>query len=152
MSNFASLTLCLTVVFFAMFISSCLILAGMDKNPNSSQAEHTYSLHQQTTTLTNTPEEAVPLSHVVPEAAKSVFKADPTLLSTVAVSVTWFLEFLTRLRRKRAKKTLKQLSLNGTTCDPTARSSEYCPAVSPSPMMNPISQNISKNEGNDVNT
>ena len=150
MSNFASLTLCLTVVFFAMFISSCLILAAMDKNPNSSQAEHTYSLHQQTTTLTNTPEEAVPLSHV-PEAAKSVFEADPTLLSTVAVSVTWFLEFLSRLRRKGPKKTLKQLSFNGTTCDPTARSSEYCPAVSPSPMMNPISPNISKNEGNDVN-
>ena len=143
MSNFASLTLCLTVVFFAMFISSCLILAAMDKNPNSSQAEHTYSLHQQKATLTNTPDEAVPLSHL-PEAAKSVFEADPTLLSTVAVSVSWFLEFLSRLRRKGAKKTLKQLSFNGTICDPSA-------AVPPSPMMNPISQNISNNEGNDVN-
>ena len=127
------------------------MLTAMDKNHNNSQAENTYSLHQQKITLTNTPDEAVPLSHL-PETAKPVIEAGPTLLSSVALTVIWILEFLSRMTRKGAKKKLKQLSFNGTVSDPKACSFQCCTAVPPSPIiMSQISQNISNNGGNDVN-
>ena len=76
------------------------------QNHNNRKAEHTNSEQQQTITVMNKLDEDVPLSHV-PQAAKPVFEADLTLLSSVALSVTWFLEFLARLTRKLEKKKIE---------------------------------------------
>ena len=126
------------------------MLTAFDKNHNNSQAEPTYSEHQQTITVMNTLDEDVTLSHVL-QAAKPVFEADLTLLNSVALSVTCFQEFLTRMARKGEKKKLKQMSFNGTAYDPKACSSQCCAAVPPTPILSQISQNISNNEGNEVN-
>ena len=86
-----------------------------------------------------------------PQAAKPVFEAELPLLNSVALSVTWFLEFLTRLTRKGEKKKLKQMSFNGTAYDPKACSSQCCNGVALTPILSQISENISNNECNGTN-
>ena len=122
MSNFASLSLCLLVVFGIMFTSTCLMLATMDKNQDNSQANNNYREHLQTITLMNSPKEMVPLSSAL-ETSKPVNVVEMMLLSSAALftPVTWFLEFLVRLTRKETKK---GRSFPGSVCYPKALSAQ----------------------------
>ena len=105
MTNFASLTLCLLVVFLIMFISTCLMLVTVSQN--GSQVEYKYGQPKQT--RINLPKDDVPLSSGI-QTPEPMFQAELMLLSSVALfsPVTWFLEYLARLQCKQTKRKVRQ--------------------------------------------
>ena len=115
-----------------MFISTCLMLATMDKDRTNSHANNIYREHLQTITLMNRPKEMVPLSSGT-QAPEPVNIVEVMLLSSAALfaPVTWFLEYLAR--HKGSEKELERRSFHGSICNPKARGFQLCGAHQPSP-------------------